>query len=361
MNGRRLGSSMLLLTCVMLVAAPLHAQVASPTATPEVSLALQAGGSDASPLEQARALYEASRFADAVDLLTSAIERGRLTGDDVTAARELRARALVKAGRRLEAKEAFKSMLRADAQYRPDAMQVPPDEMDIFNLAKSEIDSELLQAGRRFPASIGFLYGMGQSVNQDLVDLASSNTAYPEAPNFEASKEFGAAVRIPIRPRWSADFEITRLRATVSDEVDPTTDDHATYVSSATPIVASIVRSLSSSSHWHVNALAGVGMMPSEAIVEFTHQHGTRFIPVQIVGRATGPFVHGGVEAEFLPTERFAIAARVTGRYAKSGDLKWNAPTFEVYEGFPESQLGKRSEDFSGLAAILGLRFYIGY
>jgi tetratricopeptide (TPR) repeat protein len=311
-------------------------------------------------LDEANALYGQSRFQEAADLLAEAIRTGRVGGDDINRARELRARALVRAGRRLEAREGFKSLLRFDPLYRPDPVTVPPDEMDVFAAALREFQAEQVEAGRRVPASIGLFYGFGQAVNQDLVDLASPGGARA-ADDFEATPTFGYSVRFPINPRWSVDFGVSRLRAETEDNLDPNINEHALYEAAGTPIVVTGVWNWLQQRTYRVNLAGGLGFMASEATVKFAHDHLGRLIPVQIVGRGTGPYLHAGVEGEMLLSPRFALTANLLARYANSGELEWERPDFIVYQGVAESRLGDRSVDFSGLAAHLGVRAYIGY
>jgi len=319
-----------------------------------------AQGGDGPSLDHARQLYNESRFADAITEVESLLRVSSMRGDQLNAARELRARCLAKLGRRLESQEAYGAILRSDASYRADPIVIPPDEMEPFRLALRDFQSEQVRAGRRFPASIGFLYGMGQSVNQDLVDLASES-GLGEAPDFEASQEFGYSVRFPLKPRLSIDVELTRLRAETEDPLPAVDQNHATYTVTALPIVASLYYNVMTNPRWRLNGFAGAGPMQGEATVEFQHDHFGRVIPVQIVGRKTGYYLHAGVEGELLPAPRFALVARVLARYANSGELDWKRPDFEVYQGFPNSALGDRSVDFSGIAAHVGLRAYIGY
>jgi len=312
------------------------------------------------PLQQAMEMYDTSRFQEAADLLAGAIRSGRVGGDDLNRARELRARCLAKAGRRIESKEAFKSVLRSDPNYRPNPIQVPPDEMEIFNAALKEFQAEQVEAGRRVPASLGLLYGLGQAINQDIVDLASS-AGVPEASDFESSEEFGYSVRFPLSPRYSIDFKVLRMRATTQDMLDPAINDHATYTTTGSPFVATLVWNWLSERKWRVNVLGGVGFMRGEATVEFLHDHFGRLIPVQIVGTKTGPYLEGGLEGEVLLSPRLAVTGSAAGRYANSGELDWARPDFLIYEGFPDSKLGGRNVDFSGFAAHVGVRAYIGY
>ena len=317
--------------------------------------------SERTPLERAYAMYESARFAEAADLLSRAIRDGSVSGDDVNGARELLARCLVKSGRRLEAKETWKSVLRSDRAYQPDPVKIPPDEMEVFRLAKSEFDSEQLELGRRIPASIGGHVGFGQGVHQDLVDLASSAGA-EAAADFESKMEFGYSVRFPLRPRWSIDFELSRLHSDTADRLPPTRNAHAEYTASAIPVIVSVFYQVNDHPRLHLSGFGGAGILPSEATLEFgqTLVSG-RLIPTQIIGKATGGYLHAGVEAEYRLAPRFALATRALGRWADSGKLKWPRDDFEIYESYPASVLGKRSVDFSGLAVNVGMRAYIGY
>jgi hypothetical protein len=313
------------------------------------------------PLQQAFALYESAQFAAAADLLVQAIRNGTVAGDDMNAARELLARCLVKSGRRLEAKETWKSVLRSDMAYEPDAVKIPPDEMEVFRLAKSEFDSDMLELGRRRPASIGGLLGFGQGVHQDLADLASSSGG-PLADDFQSNAQFGYSVRFPLRPRWSIDFELSRLRSETADALPATRNAHAEYTASAIPVVASLYYQANDHPRLHISGFGGVGILPSEATLEFEQTLVSgRLIPTQIIGKATGTYLHAGVEVEYHLAPRFAVSGRMLARRADSGELKWPRDNFEIYESFPESVLGNRSVDFSGLAANVGVRAYIGY
>jgi len=321
----------------------------------------KASSGEQSVLQQAESLYERSQFKEAVDLLQRAIRDGAVAGDDLNAARELLARCLVKDGRRLEAKEAWKSVLRSDLSYQPDAVKIPPDEMEVYRLAKSEFDSDMLELGRRKPASIGGFFGLGQAVNQDLADLASS-AGVEAADDFDPETEFGFSVRFPLRPRWSLDFELSRLSAETEDKLPPERNAHANYTAEAVPLVVSVLYQINDHPRFHYSGFGGAGVLPSQGRLEFEQTLVSgRLIPTQIVGRATGFYLHAGIEAEYLVAPRFAVSARLLGRYANSGKLDWARDDFEIYESYPASVLGDRSVDFSGIAAHLGVRAYIGY
>jgi len=333
-------------------AKPLASTPAKPTATPVAV---------SKPLTAAQELYNDANFEEAEKLLGDALRDGRVTGDDVNVARALRARCLAKLGRRLESKEAFKAVLRSDAGYRPDEMTVPPDELEMYRLARKEFQIEQVEAGKRYPSSLGVWLGKGQAVNQDLVDLASSAGA-GLADDFEGSAEFGYSVRFPIKPRWSVDVEVSRLFAETEDPLPATRNAHGIYQAKAFPVVVSILRHIGDRPKLHMSGFVGAGLMVNEATIEFPQSLvGGRVIPTQFTGESVGKYLHVGFEAEYHLQPRLAIAGRVLARYANSGELEWPRQDFALYESFPSSVIGERSIDFSGLAAHIGVRAYIGY
>ena len=102
--------------------------------------------------------------------------------------------------------------------------------------------------------------------------------------------------------------------------------------------------------------------MVSVASIEFPQSLvGGRVIPTQFFGESLGKYAHVGFEAEYHLQPRLALAGRVLARYANSGTLDWPRKDFELYESYPASLIGDRSMDFSGLAAHIGVRAYIGY
>ncbi len=320
-----------------------------------------AAAAHADVLAQARRLYAEASFADAAELLRSALRTGAVTGDDVLAARVLRARCLVKMGRRLEGKEQFKGVLRVDPNFTLDPTLVPPDEMDVYRLARQEIDSERFEAGKRFPASIAIVGGLGNCVNQDIVDLASSSGA-GLAPDFSGDPEFGWSVRFPLKPELSIEFEVQHLRATTDDPLPADRNAHTEYTASATPVVVSLVKAWRTSPKVHVNLIGGVGLMPTQVVAEYKQTLVSgRLTPSQLVGHHLGLFAHAGVEGEWMAYERLALTGRVTGRLANSGTLDWPSDSYEIYESYEQSKLGDRAANFSGFAAAVGVRAYIGY
>ena len=107
-----------------------------------------------SPVQEAQSLYEQAQFDQAITLLRDALSTGRVTGGQALAAREMIARCLARSGNRLEAKEAFKGLLHLNPSYRPAAGTVPPDEIEVFQLALDEFHAEQIEAGNRVPASL---------------------------------------------------------------------------------------------------------------------------------------------------------------------------------------------------------------
>ncbi len=348
-------SILIALACCALGVMPAFAQSAKPVGSADAS------NSAVAPLVEAQQMYSDSRFEEAATLLASALRDGRITGDDVNVARALRARCLAKLGKRLESKEAFKAVLRSDAGYRPDEMTVPPDELEMYRLARKEFQIEQVEAGKRRPSSIGTWLGMGQGVHQDLVDLASSAGA-GLADDFEGSTEFGFSVRFPIKPTWSVDVEVSRFLSETEDPLPSSRNAHGTYQAKTFPVVVSILRHFGDRPKLHLSGFAGLGLTVNQAVVEFPQSLvGGRVIPTQFVGESVSQYAHMGFEAEYHMQPRLAIAGRVLARYAGSGELEWPRTDFELYESYPASQVGNRSLDFSGLAAHIGVRAYIGY
>jgi tetratricopeptide (TPR) repeat protein len=346
----------------VLLALVIASMVAAPV--PATAQARAAAGAEGAAIDRGRALYQEGRFQDAIELLRDAIQNGRLDDDDMARARELLARAMVKAGRTAEAREQFKSLLLRSPLYHPDPVAVPPDELEVFDQAKKEYDAERLEQGLRIPASVGFHFGAGSATNQDVVDFVESQGF--RMSDFSEKTEFGGSVRLPIRPRWSVDIELSRLHATAHDDV--TTVDHSIYDASALPLVASVVYTVIARTNWRLNGFAGVGpMLVSQIVPQFTHEHTTTLlVPVQIVGQSTGRYAGAGVEGEWRIIPRLSIAGRVTGRYANASDFKWKDQTYEIYQNTialsdaaPLSRI--KSIDFSGIGASIGVRAYIGY
>lgn len=104
------------------------------------SLSFAQGGSN--NVAKGQEYYEQSRFDEAIGLLKDLVDRGALQGDDLQHARELLARSYVKKGYPVQGKEMFKAILRANPQWRPDPIRVPPDETAVFEQALKEATAE---------------------------------------------------------------------------------------------------------------------------------------------------------------------------------------------------------------------------
>ncbi len=335
--GMTLGWSLLPLT------APAWAQTGTETQA--------APASTTSPLDEARALYDASKFDDAVAKLRAAISSGQVLGPDALKAKELLGRSLVKAGKRVEAREAFKSLLRQDNGYRLDAVTVPPDEMEVFNLALKDVTAEQIQAGQRVPASLGFNFGWGSGDNKDFAEIPA---AHGGKDKMDVNAAFGGSVRFPIHPRWSLDLELQRFRATDSDSTSSPNDIQ--YEVNAMPLSVSVYWSALPREKYRLNLFAGGGpMLTSRAAVDlpfFT-------IRIQLADEKVGTYFHVGTEGEYLLNPRLSVTGRAMYRYAKATGF-FKGSQVNVY-GPPQSALADRKVDFSGYGLYLGLRGYIGY
>ena len=101
-----------------------------------------AQGGSTSNVQRGQEYYEQSRFDEAISLLKDLVDRGALQGEDLQHARELLARSYVKKGYPVQGKEMFKGILRANPQWRPDPIRVPPDETAVFEQALKEYTAE---------------------------------------------------------------------------------------------------------------------------------------------------------------------------------------------------------------------------
>ncbi len=309
----------------------------------------------ASPVvADAQKMYDSAKFAEAVVKLRDALGTGQVTGTDALEARALMARCLVKAGNRLEAKQVFKTVLRSDPAWRPDALSVPPDEMDVFNIALKEITAEQIEAGQRIPASISFFVGKGSAGNEDFAKLPETGG---NKDGFEGKVQYGGSVRFPIKPRWSLDIELLQFKAEASDTfvVNP----RYSYEATATPIAVSVYWTAMTGSKHRVYVFAGGGpMLSSRAAVKFNDPDVGYFV----ADEGAGTYFHAGVEGEMMLGERFSVSGRVVGRTAKKSDLfKDTYEELNLYSSDPNGRLRGQEVDFSGFGAYVGLRAYIGY
>ena len=301
-------------------------------------------------VDEAKALYDQARFAEGADKLREALAAGTVRGRDEIAAKELLGRCLVKAGDRLEAKEAFKSLLRQDGGHRLDSQNVPPDEIEVFELARREITSEQIQTGNRVPASLAFSWGMGSGDNKNMAELPNAGGGEDK---FENKPSFGGSVRFPITRRLSLDIEMQRFLATATDTFPETNGGR--YEINAYPISASVYHATISNPRWRLNTFLGLGAMTAATSTIRFFLGSER---VALSDQKTGFYGHGGFEGEFLLTPRFAVTGRVLGRMAKVSGL-YKDSDLTLYG--PNSPLANREIDFSGFGAHVGVRAYIGY
>ena len=305
----------------------------------------------ASPVvAEAQALYDSAKFTDAIAMLRGALSGGQLVGADAVAGRGLLARCLVKSGNRIDAKQAFKFILRQQSGWRLDATSAGPDEQEVFQLAQQEITAEQIESGRRVPASLSFSYGRGSGDNEDMAEIAVAGGG---AKKYDAKPLIGGAVRFPIAQRFSLELEMQRLRATNVDGNVPPND--VRFEVTAYPLSLSLIHSTFSSRFVRLNLFAGGGILSSAiSAIEFGNFSGS---PLTFSGQKNGRYFHGGLETEFLVHPRFAITGRVMECAAKA-DKVLDEFTFLAYGS---ASLKDRTVDFTGFSATLGLRAYIGY
>lgn len=312
-------------------------------------LPIHASWAAAPVVTEAKALYDAANFTDAATKLRNAITTGELKGADALAAKELLGRCLVKSGDRLQAKEMFKSLLRQKGNYRLDAQNVPPDEIEVFTMAQHEVTAEQIETGHRVPASLAFNVGIGSGKNKDMGALPAAGGG-PD--HFDVDAFFGGSVRFPISPRLSLELEMQRFRATAADTFPETQGGR--FEVTELPISLSLYHATFVHPKWRVNTFIGAGASIPSTSTLFFYFGSER---ASISDERTGFYAHAGLEGEYLATPRFSITGRVLGRTAKTTDF-YKGSTLKIWG---TTSLANRSVDFSGFGAQLGLRAYIGY
>ncbi len=336
--------------CVSIASLVLLTLAMSPAASVQSGVALAQVSSSSETLAAARALYDESRFAEALTQLRAALASGGISGRDVRSARELIARCLVRAGNRVEAKEAFKGVLRQFTGYRPDNATVPPDEQEVFQMALREVTAEEVQAGERAPASLGFSFGTGKGDNEDMGEIVVAGGGEKK---FDNKNQFGGSVRFPLRPRTSIELELQRFRATNVDGNAPPNDTR--YEMSALPLSISLYQAIFTGQRFRMYAFAGGGpLLTGIAKIEFGDFGGS---PLNVSGQKNGSYFHGGFETELMMTQKLSLSGRFMGRSAKASGL---LDDFS-FDAYGVATLKGREIDFSGFAATIGLRAYIGY
>lgn len=307
----------------------------------------------ASPaLQEAQSLYDGAKFNEAITVIRDALSSGKVTGHDAIEARALMARCMVKTGNRVDAKEGFKFVLRQDSGWRPNATTVPPDEQEVFELARKELTAEQIQAGKRIPASLAFNIGTGSGKHPDIGEIVTASGGPDE---LTPKMQVGGSVRFPVSPRYSLDLELQRLRSTATGDQG---GNITKFEASAYPLSLSLYYSLLSRQKFRSYLFAGGGALTSAGaqidlvLVGF----GPNPTELTISGQKNAPYFHGGLELEYLVHSRVALAGRVMGRSAKAKNVLEDSDF--TYYG---ASLQDRDIDFSGFAATIGLRAYIGY
>jgi tetratricopeptide (TPR) repeat protein len=336
-------------------AATAYAAAAAAAAAPAAATAI-------SPVEQAQKLYDAAKFTEAVARLREALSTGQVTGSEVVEARALLGRCLVKTGERLEARQAFQTVLRMDPAYRPNSVVVPPDEMDVFNLALKAVTAEEIEAGQRIPASLMFFYGSGPGDNESLGEVQKH---FGGSSTLDVQPEFGGSVRFPLRPRFSLDIEVSRLRATgKSDSTAASVYIHDTkYEAAAIPLVLSLYWTALPRTKYRANLFVGAGrLLAANNSIDMHYKQGTFYDFRFLQGDTkTGTYFHVGGEGEYMLHPKVSLSGRVLYRSATAKELihQGTGLLSAIDPGIPIFK--DRKVDFSGVAFTVGLRAYIGY
>jgi hypothetical protein len=311
-------------------------------------------------LEEAQKLYDAAKFDDAIAKLREALSTGEVTGSDAVEARALMARCHVKVDNRVEAKQGFKTVLRSDPGYKLDPVTVPPDEMEVFNLAAKEIQQEQIEAGQRIPASLMFFVGTGPGDNTDLGEVQKF---FGGSDKLDPQTEFGGSVRFPIRPRWSLDIELSRLLATGESNSSGTSVISDTkYKAAGIPLVVSLYWTVLPGSKFRANAFAGAGwLLGATASMDMHYFQGPYDFRFLQGDTKTGSYFHVGGEAEYMFHHKASLTGRILYRSATADNLIPDGtglltalqPSIPIFKNI--------KVDFSGVAFHVGVRGYIGY
>ncbi len=299
----------------------------------------------------AQALYDQGQYAQAATTIRDGLSSGRIFGNQVVSGRELLARCQVKMGEVANAKRTFLMILDQDPLYRPDPLRVPPDEMAVFNEAKRQFDAGQQRAAQRLPASIEIHYGVGSGDNKDFGDFVATGGGDSKYDN---KPQFGGTVRFAIAPKFSVDIMIERFRATDADSFQSNPGGGVKYEITAIPVAVSLAYLLHDSDRFRGYVFAGGG-----PLLEATSSLDLPFfgVPIQIADDKVGTYLHAGLEGEYRFHPRFSISGRVLGRLAKAtGLFKDTGLSYE-----PGTVIDDRDIDFSGFAATIGLRAYVGY
>jgi hypothetical protein len=301
-------------------------------------------------LAAAQTLYDQGQFAQAAAALREGLSKGHMLGGEGVKARELLARCQVKIGDAAAGRRTFLSLLHQDPLYSPDPLRVPPDEMAVFNEAKKQLDAERERAAQRIPASIEIHYGIGSGGNKSFGDFVASGGG---KSRFDNDPHYGGGVRFAIAPKLSIDIQIERFRATDRDSFR-TGGNGIKYEITAVPVSVSLAYLLHDSERMRGYLIVGGGPMFESTASLTLPLLGT---PLQVADHKVGTYLQAGLEGEYRVHPRFSITGRLLGRYAKATGLFKDAGLSYV----PGTLIDNRDIDFSGIAATIGLRAYVGY
>lgn len=302
----------------------------------------RSAAADSPALATAQGLYDSGEFTAAIDSLKSALKSARISGGEIVLARELLARAQVRAGKRVEARATFLALLQEDPAYRADELRMPTDEIEVYHLARQAYDARQAELARRTPASIAINLGYGKHTNSGLNAIKDLYGGDGD----EGGTEYGGSVRFPVSPRWSLDFEVVNLEA--KDEYPTASVLGVEHF--AQPVVLSGYWNWLGHGDTRLNLFVGAGPMESE----WRQKIILIFAPANVSDTKMGFYSHGGVEVERRLGSRLAVNGRLLGRYASSGRLNFGNPGAGL-------QINGRAVDFRGIAFSAGLRAYIGY
>ena len=266
----------------------------------------------------------------------------------------------MRSGNRVDAKEAFKGLIRKFPGYRPDAGKVPPDEQEVFAMAEREVLAEQIETGKRIPASLSFSVGTGSADNEDMgkiIDLLDElyNGSTTTGHKYDGELQFGGAVRFPIRERLSIEVELQSLHASTDLKLASFGDRSLGLDVTGLPLSVSLYQTVLAGRVYRINVFAGGGVLAT-ATSSVDYRELAELlagVPLKLSGQKTGSYFHGGIEAEYLLTPRFSLSGRAMGRSAKAKGTLDDIDFGDEFNG--------RTIDFSGFGATLGLRAYIGY
>lgn len=133
--------------------APLRAARAAMALLLSMGPAPMAGAQQPDAAARGCELYMQVKFDDAIAVIEAALARQELVADRLLQARVCLARAYFKQGDAAHSRETFKSVLRMDPTWRPDPVEIPPDEILAFESALAEFEAARTAAPAPEPAA----------------------------------------------------------------------------------------------------------------------------------------------------------------------------------------------------------------